>query len=49
MGLVEGLHTRDVFSIGVLSLWALSDIRIDNHSDLLPALEEFDAPPEIER
>lgn len=40
-------YARDVFSIGVLSLWAITSHNIMEHKDIPAALDDFDAPPEI--
>lgn len=40
-------YIRDVYSVGVLCLWAMSSERIGDHGDIPRALEQFDAPPEI--
>lgn len=47
----EGHHTssysRDVFSFGVLMLWCLSEIPVDDYPDFQDALEDIDASPEL--
>jgi len=40
-------YTRDVYSMGILSLWAIGSKRIAEHQDVEAALDDFDAPPEI--
>lgn len=39
--------SRDVFAVGVLCLWALSDVEIEGYEDIPKALARFDAVPEI--
>ena len=40
-------YARDVYSIGILSLWAISPHNIMEQKDIPAALDDFDAPPEI--
>jgi ElaB/YqjD/DUF883 family membrane-anchored ribosome-binding protein len=39
--------SRDVFAVGVLCLWAMSDVEIGGYEDIPKALERFDAPSGI--
>lgn len=39
--------SRDVFALGVLCLWALSDVEINGHHDIPKALARFDATAEV--
>lgn len=41
-------YSRDVFSFGVLCLWALSDVPLREYADLPEALARFDVPPLID-
>ncbi len=43
----EYTYARDVYSVGMLCLWALSDVPIQDLANIDHALHEFDAPPEI--
>ena len=41
-------YSRDVFSFGVLCLWALSEVALKEYVDLERALDQFDVPPPID-
>lgn len=43
----EHSYARDVFSFGVLCVWALSDSPLRTYEDVNSALEVFDGPPEV--
>lgn len=43
----DNTYARDVYSIGVLCLWALSEAPPSDHSSLSTAIGQFDAPPEV--
>ncbi|MEI2639961.1 MAG: serine/threonine-protein kinase [Microthrixaceae bacterium] len=47
----EGHHTssygRDVFSFGVLLLWCLSEVPVNDYGDFQDALDDIDANPEL--
>lgn len=40
-------YSRDVFSVGVLCLWALSERPIVEYKDIAEALASFNVPPEV--
>ena len=48
----EGHHTstysRDVFSMGVLMLWCLAEIPVEDYSDFADALDTVDASPQLQ-
>ena len=47
----EGHHTssysRDVFSFGVLMLWCLAEVPVDDYGDFKDALDTVDASPQL--
>ena len=40
-------YARDVYSIGMLFLWGISEVTPKDYNDISPALEKFDAHPDI--
>lgn len=40
-------YARDVFAVGVLCLWALSDVPVNSYDEIPEALSRFDAHPDI--
>lgn len=40
-------YTRDVYSIGVLFIWGMSEVPLSDYSDIERALQTFDAHPDI--
>ena len=42
-------YARDVYSLGVLCLWAMSTTNVADYSDFPKAIDTFDVPPEIKQ